>query len=129
MIKFLEKKIEQDFCIGVRPYGKAIKLQGLSYTGFPDRTAMMPGGVICFVEFKRPGEEPTPRQKRVMAELTKLGFECFVIDDFRDAAILAGALRAFSWDRQERPEYRKGFTIAEAYEAEQERQGRRSNAI
>src|SRR5690606_35937510 len=40
----------------------SIKIAAAQETGYPDRLFLIPGGRPLFIEFKRPGEEPTPRQ-------------------------------------------------------------------
>ena len=42
--------------------------------GMPDRMALLPGGVVCFIEFKRPGEKPKPLQYHRLSQLRRLGF-------------------------------------------------------
>lgn len=46
----------------------------------PDRIVILPGGHICFVELKRPGQQPRPIQLRQMARLTDLGCMVRTID-------------------------------------------------
>lgn len=75
--KLLEKKLrEAVLMLG----GLAVKFWSVSFTGFPDRVVLMPGGKISFVELKTTGKKPTPRQVYVIGLLKKLGFEVFVID-------------------------------------------------
>ena len=51
----LESTIEKYFCKRVADYGgMALKTTVLGRRGFPDRLAVFPGGVVWFVELKRP---------------------------------------------------------------------------
>jgi len=75
--KLLEKKLRETV---KKLGGLAIKFFVLSFTGFPDRIVLMPGGRIWFVELKSTGKKPTPRQEIVIGILRKLGFSVYVID-------------------------------------------------
>ena len=76
-----EKLIDDKLCKGVKKLdGMAIKLLSLTFTGFPDRTILLPGGRICFAELKSTGMKPSERQKVVIAWLRRLGFTVYVID-------------------------------------------------
>ena len=55
-------------------------------TGYPDRIFWLPGGKPLLIEFKRPGEEPEPKQEYIHAQLRKLGYQVEVHDN---------AIRAF----------------------------------
>ena len=46
-------------------------------TGYPDRIFFAPGEPF-FIEFKKPGEEPTERQREKINELRGLGYGVFV---------------------------------------------------
>jgi hypothetical protein len=76
--KVIEKKLRERV---KKLGGLAIKFFVLSFTGFPDRIVLMPGGRIWFVEVKSTGKKPRRRQPIVIALLRKLGFEVWVIDD------------------------------------------------
>lgn len=62
--------------------GMAIKFPPLFFRGFPDRICLAPGGVIVFVECKKPGEVARPLQVKVHDQLRALGFRVEVIDSF-----------------------------------------------
>jgi len=49
--------------------GRAVKLTSSSLRGMPDRLCIFPKGVTVYVECKRPGRKPTPKQKRMIAWL------------------------------------------------------------
>lgn len=75
--KVLERKLRER----VRELGGlAVKFFALSFTGFPDRIVLMPGGRIWFVEVKTTGKVPAPRQLVVIGQLQKLGFKVWLID-------------------------------------------------
>lgn len=46
-------------------------------SGVPDRMILCPGGVVVFVETKRPGEKERARQVWVQGKLRELGFHVF----------------------------------------------------
>lgn len=52
--------------------------------GFPDRLLLRPGGTCAFIEFKRPGEQPTKIQKYWLGRLNWLGFRAVVVRNLRD---------------------------------------------
>lgn len=77
-----EKTIERRLRERVKQLGGiAVKFFVLSFTGFPDRIVLMPGGRIWFAELKSTGKTPSPRQETVIAMLRKLGFKVWVIDN------------------------------------------------
>lgn len=77
-----EKLIDRKLCEAVKKLGGlAVKLWSPTFTGMPDRLILLPGGKVCFAEFKSTGKVLKPRQKIVIALLQKLGFTVFVIDD------------------------------------------------
>ena len=87
MITVLENKIETDTCTEVYNYlgivGVKLKVDGRD--GFPDRMFLIPGGKPFFIEFKRPGEDPRPKQVDVHEMLTLLGYTVEVHDDTAEA--------------------------------------------
>lgn len=50
-------------------------------TGFPDCIFWLPGGKPLLVEFKRPGEDPRPKQIYQHTRLTGLGYQIQVHDN------------------------------------------------
>lgn len=48
---------------------------------FPDDLFIAPGGIHCWVEFKRPGKEPTPLQYNKLEKLQARSVACFWCDD------------------------------------------------
>lgn len=53
--------------------------------GYPDRMFVSPYGHTIFIEFKRPGEEPSPLQYHRLSELTKRGVPATWCDNVLEA--------------------------------------------
>ena len=79
----LEKEIESKLLALVKRHGgRCEKLFNLSFSGFPDRTILLPGGRIMFVETKRPkGGRYSALQNKWRDWLTALGFQYYRIKD------------------------------------------------
>lgn len=60
------------------------KMNGRGFRAWPDRLVLFPGNVHEFVEFKKPGEEPTPLQRKLHRMLRRLGHTVHVCDNFED---------------------------------------------
>lgn len=76
-----EKLLEKNLKDGITESGGVcLKLLSPWFTGFPDRTILMPRGRIYFAEIKTTGKKPKDRQIFVHALLRKLGFTVFIID-------------------------------------------------
>lgn len=77
----LEKDLENRLREKIKDLGGlAIKFFCPAFTGLPDRIILMKPGRIWFVEMKKPGKKPTPRQRHVHGLLQKLGFIVWVVD-------------------------------------------------
>ena len=74
----LEREIEAHLRDSVRSLGGlCLKFVTPGFTGVPDRLVLLPGGNLCFVETKRPGQRERQRQSFVQRMLRKLGFTVF----------------------------------------------------
>lgn len=64
--------------------GLCLKVKLENQRGFPDRMIILPGGFVCFVEFKRPDKKgkPSPHQTKWIKHFNKLGQKAFFCDDF-----------------------------------------------
>lgn len=60
--------------------GVAFKFVSPGNNGVPDRIVLLPGGIIKFVELKRPGGKTTKIQDMQIARIKSLGFDVRVID-------------------------------------------------
>lgn len=80
----LEKEIEQKLVDLVKRYGgRCEKLVNAGFAGFPDRTILLPGGKVIFVETKRPkGGRYSALQDKWRDWLHALGFDYYRIKDF-----------------------------------------------
>ena len=72
--------------------GKVLKWVCPGNKGVPDRIVLVPGGLICFAEFKDAGEKPRPLQKWWRKELRKLGFRAVIIEGMAEARLFVDIL-------------------------------------
>ena len=77
-----EKTIEKHLITSIRKAcgGLALKFTSAYFTGMPDRMVLLPGGKLCFVELKAPGERPTAKQEATHRMLRNLGFGVYILD-------------------------------------------------
>ena len=76
-----ESKIEQALVQRIKRLGGEIrKTQWLCRRGAPDRTVMLPGGRLVFVELKATGKKPEAHQAIKHEKLRRVGQEVLVID-------------------------------------------------
>lgn len=62
------------------------KLNGFGFNHWPDRLVLMPRCPDLYIEFKKPGEKPTPMQAKIHTDLRTQGREVWV-EDNADACI------------------------------------------
>jgi len=75
-----EKDIERRFAKQIREMGGfCIKMSWLLH--IPDRLVLLPGAVIEFLEFKKPGGQVTKGQKARIAQLKEMGFKARIIEN------------------------------------------------
>lgn len=80
--KLLEKDIENAVCKYAQRLGwRAMKFVSPNYRSVPDRIFFKHPGRVFFIEFKKAGEKPTPKQVSEIERLTNEGFDVFVCDD------------------------------------------------
>lgn len=86
----LEKDIERKLTAMVKRHGgRCEKLINVSFAGFPDRTVLLPGEVVLFVETKRPkGGRLEARQRKWQKWLTEFGFFAGVAWTLEDVAAI-----------------------------------------
>lgn len=97
----IESELERKFCRFVKSEGgRAYKWVSPGETGVPDRICILPGGLVIFVELKRPGRKDgrSPRQKKVFSILEKLGCHIWLINDLDDFKQRVSKLRGKSSD-------------------------------
>lgn len=84
----LEKDIEKKLRTSIEGRGgRCLKWVCPGWSGVPDRIVLLPGGVIYFVETKRPkGGKLSALQIKWQEWLTRLGFSCWVVWTFEDLA-------------------------------------------
>lgn len=73
--------------------GRAYKFISPGVIGVPDRIVVLPGGMVCFVEVKAPGEKPRPSQRHVLRQLYRLGARTATVDNERTARRLIERMR------------------------------------
>ena len=77
-----EKNIESKLAAEVRRRGGlAPKFVSPGLDGVPDRLILLPSGKAAFAELKAPGKKPRPLQLTRKAQLERLGFRVFIIDN------------------------------------------------
>lgn len=82
MNSFNEKQIEQQFVKAVKAKGGICpKFVSPGFDGVPDRLILLPYGRIAFAEMKAPGKKIRPLQVRRKAQLQRLGFKVYCVDN------------------------------------------------
>jgi hypothetical protein len=89
--KDIEKKLRQAI---ERRGGLCLKWVCPGWAGVPDRIILLPGGVIHFVETKRPkGGELSALQIKWREWISRLGFSCWVVWSEEDLAFFLASIR------------------------------------
>ena len=89
----LEAFIEERLVDEVKALGGiALKFTPMGYNGMPDRVVLLPGGRMCFVEFKAPSKKPTPLQNECHRLLRSLGYRVFVVDSIMQIGVVLDAV-------------------------------------
>lgn len=84
----LEREIERPANDFARKRGWVhVKIMRASLRGWPDDYYVR-AGVRFWIEFKAPGEEPSPQQAKRHRELREQGDTVHVIDSLEDAVVL-----------------------------------------
>jgi len=86
----LENAIEARMCKYVEGLGGlALKLVLASERGFPDRTFLLPGGLVVFVEVKRPKQAKVYHMQIIWQQrLRKRGFRCEFVTSMEEVAAI-----------------------------------------
>jgi hypothetical protein len=83
-----EKTLEQNAVKKLRERGAIVwKLNLLRRRGVPDIIVLFPVRNIWFIEFKLPGEDPTPIQQRTINALRVIGFQVSVLNNLDDTLL------------------------------------------
>ena len=86
MSDVLERHVERALVARVKALGGLCdKFTSPGKRSVPDRIVTLPGGHIIFVEVKRPGAKPTPKQRADHDRRRTLGCDVRVIDTVEDA--------------------------------------------
>ena len=62
--------------------GEVRKVKWIGRRGAPDRVVMLPGGLLYWVELKRPGQKAEPHQAREHERMRGMGQRVLIIDSF-----------------------------------------------
>ncbi|GHV27083.1 nuclease [Clostridia bacterium] len=88
-----EREVERKLITAVkRMGGMCPKLVSPGFDGMPDRLLLMPGGLVAFVEVKKPGGKPTPLQVYRHSQLRQLGMQVYVLDDPEQIQTILGEI-------------------------------------
>ena len=93
LTKTTEKQVEQRLVKKVRALGGlALKWVSPGFAGVPDRIIFMPGGRVCLVECKAPGESPRTLQRKRFAMFERLGFPVTVVNSYESVDAFISAM-------------------------------------
>ena len=88
-----EKSIERYLFERVREMGgECLKYSNPNMAGYPDRVALLPGGMTVWVELKSRGARPRALQEVRISRLRELGHRVHVIDSKEGVDLMLGQL-------------------------------------
>lgn len=90
----LEKDIEDPVCKYATDTHcmRALKFTSPARRSVPDRIFLCDGSFVFFIEFKKPGEPPTPNQTKEHIRLRAQGFDVFVVDNVAGGKAIVDAM-------------------------------------
>ncbi len=89
----LEKTIEANFTKWCQARKiPCLKLELRGHRGFPDRTVLLPGGRVVFLEFKNRTGKPSIHQLDWINRLESLGFKVSLVRSIEEAKEAIGDL-------------------------------------
>ena len=92
-----EKETERKLVRAVKRVGGICpKFVSPGMDGMPDRTVLLPGGKIGFVEVKAPGRKPRILQVMRHRQLRNLGFPVLIVDDPEQILDIIGEVEKWS---------------------------------
>lgn len=84
----LEKHLQAKIIKRIRALGGiAFKTIAVGVRGFPDVVAVLPGGIVLFIEVKLPGGRISRFQTRILKKLSELGANAWVIKSMEELEI------------------------------------------
>lgn len=90
----LEKQVERKLVEGVKRLGgRALKWVSPGTVGVPDRTVLLPGGRVVFVELKTETGRLSSAQKIQLAKLSSLGMDVRVLYGEKDVQVFLESCR------------------------------------
>jgi hypothetical protein len=93
--KILEKDVEGEVCAYAVKHGwYHRKFSSPNHRAVPDQLMITSDDIVIFVEFKRPGEKPTPAQIREATRLQEKRQRVFCCDDIEKGKKLVDELTA-----------------------------------
>ncbi len=78
--RVLETHVEKRLVAGVKKLGgRSYKWQSQNHRGVADRVAVLPGGVVWFIELKRESGRLSPLQKKFQQDMQQLHMNRYVV--------------------------------------------------
>lgn len=92
-----EKAIEAYLVRKVKDLGGVcLKYSNPGVVGYPDRVAVLPGGVTVWVELKSKGQKPNKVQQLRIGQLRQMGHNVAVVDSKQQVDVLLAGLDFFT---------------------------------